>query len=200
MTQCVLLLYVTNVATILEDKQTTVDLNDIDVGRRHWAVHIVRDTDVACTPCVVVMRSGHLVEFDTKVNADLLAASESTDTDKLLADNFLHVKDKRGRKILQLQYSRTVHHGTRREEMQQVLDKHKCDLIPVHDDAPQPCSVLEDSDAVLGILLARQQTIPRSPLACDNKRPQPSSPKTTQTRLTTRVRGKGSGCVTAHKT
>ena len=162
---------------------------------RHWVVHVVRDTDVACTPCVVVLRSGHLVELDTDVHAALLAASASHDSDALLAGDSLHdVEDSSG-PIVQLKYSRAVHHGTRREEMQQVLDRYKCDLVPVHDDAPPPFLVLHNAHAVLGVLLARQQPIPQSPSACENKRPPATSPRRTPTARKTRASGEASESV-----
>ncbi len=180
--QCVLLLCVTNIASILEKRLETTDAVDPAIRHRHWMVHVVRDTDIACTPCVVVMQSGHLVELDTDVHAALLAASESHDTEEMLAGDCLHDADNSNGPIVQLRYSRTVHHGTRREKMQQVLDTYKCDLVPVHDDAPSPCLVLHDAHAVLGILLARHQPIQQSLSACVSTRPPTVSPQKTPTR------------------
>lgn len=197
--QCATLFVMTTIASMLEDKQqqhTTSKADTAAVTHREWVVHVVRDTDAACTPCVVVTRAGQLVEMDSDVHAALVSASDAHDTESLLAGDALHDVDCAGGPIVQMRFSRTVHHGTRREEMQQVMDQHKCDLVPVHDDAPPPSVVLNDAHAVLGILLARQQRIPSSPTACDNQRP--TSPRRTPRRRT--IRGEASGCATTPTT
>ena len=196
--QCVLLLYVTNVANLLEDSLESSDTHKCRVQSKHWVVHVVRDTDDACTPCVVVMRSGHLVEMDTDAHAALLAASRSHDSDALLAGDTLHdVEDANG-PVRQMVFTRTVHHGTRREVMQQALEEHKCDLVPVHDDAPPPFLVLNNAHAVLGVLLARQQPITESSTTCASTRPksQATSPRRTPSRRC----GAASACVTTPTT
>ena len=182
--QCLLLFHVTNVATVLEEadkRRDACESADGAVCHRHWVIHVVRDTDAHCTPCVVVLRSGHLVEMDTAVHDALLAASGSHDIDALMAGLPLHDAEDTDRPIMQIQYTRAVHDCTQREQMQQVLDRHKCDLVPIDHDAPPPYLVLQNAHAVLGIMLARHATISPSSPACGSKRPE-TSPRRTPNR------------------
>lgn len=200
--QCVLLYVMTSIASMLENTKSPAK-NDSGGNRqaithKDWVVHVVRDTDAACTPCVVVTRSGQLVELDSDLHSALLGASASHDTESLLAGDALHDVDSSAGPIVAMRYSRAVHHGTRREEMQQVVEHHKCDLVPVHEDAPPPSLVLHDAHAVLGILLAREHSIPSSPEPCDSRHPKPTSPRRTPPRGT--ARGAASACVTTPTT
>lgn len=191
--QCGLLFYVANVATTLEQNQR--DRHDGAVSHRHWVVHVVRDTDASCTPCAVFLRSGHLVEIDTPVHNALLKASEIHDIDALLAGTLLHDAENATQPIIEIEYTRVVHDCTRREQMQQVLDKYECDLVPIDHDAPPAFLVVQNAHAVLGIMLAQQTCISQDPVTCDSKRPATSPRQTPKRRC-----GEASESATARKT
>ena len=195
--QFVLLAWVTHLVSLVRSKLHDAADQETPVAKRckHWVVHVVRDTDVARTPCVVITESGHLVEMNTDVHAALLDASQSHDTDALLAGDTLHDVEDADGPVLQMQFTRTAHHGICRETMHRVLEEYKCDLVPVHEDAPPPFLILHNAHAVLGVLLAREHAIPSSPEPCDNRHPNPQSP-----RKTVRRRGAVSACVTTPTT
>ena len=198
--QCVVLVCVVNVATILEESGSSYGTRDdpdvVALQTKHWVVHVLRDSDDACTPCVVVQRSGHLVEFDTPVHDALLGASQMCDIVPLVPEAGLVVDCNEAGPIVRVHFSRAVHYNTKREVVQQVLDAHKCDLVPVHNDALSPCSVVKDAHTVLGIMLAQHYadaitctTPPRN-----SKRPVTPSPKKAC------VSGKASESAKVHKT
>ena len=182
--QCVMLVCVVNVATVLEESRSKLaprqDFDASTLQTKHLMVHVVRDTDNACTPCVVVQRSGHLVEFDTPVHDALLKASHMCDINPLVPETGLIIDDDETGPIVRVHFSRAVHHETQREEMQQVLDAYKCDLVPVHHNALPPSVVIKDAHAVLGIMLAQQDA--DAAITCttpprNSKRPVTPSPK-----------------------
>lgn len=199
--QCLALYVMTTIASTLENSQRSRK-NDCGarqaITHKDWVVHVVHDTDAESTPSVVVTQSGQLVLLDSDLHAALVRASVTQDTLSLLAGDSLYDVDSSEGPIVSMRYSRTVHHGTRREEMQQVVEDYKCDLVPVHEDAPPPSLVLHDAHAVLGILLAREHAIPSSPEPCDNRHPKPQSPRKTPQRGT--ARGEASTCATSPTT
>lgn len=162
LTQCVVLVCVVNIAAILQENRSSPDTRDdpdvVALQTKHWVAHVVRDSDDACTPCVVVQRSGHLVEFDTPVHDALLKASAMCDIVPLVPEAGLVVDCNEASPIVRAHFSRAVHHNTKREIVQQVLETHKCDLVPVHNDALPPSSVVKDAHAVLGIMLAQHHS------------------------------------------
>lgn len=163
--QCVALYILVTIVTML-DNHTTRAREEI----KRWVVHVVRDTDANRTPSVVLSHTGTLIECNSRTHNALMQASQNHSTEDLLCGNGL-----RESADVQLEFMRVVHTDVDRERMQQLLETHECDIVPIDADAPEPAVILDDVYALLGVLLSLRRPITANQDACAHAHP-PSTP------------------------
>ena len=162
--QCVALYILVLIAARLETRHSAPS-NE----KQRWAVHVVRDTDANHTLSVVLRHTGALIEWDSEPHNAIMQASEQNNTQNLLVGGSLRSPDG-----VEVEFVRVVHNSVNTEHMQQVLETHLCDIVPIDTDGPDPLVILDDMHALLGVLLSRYNVIPLQSPACH--RTHPSTP------------------------
>ncbi|MAP25234.1 MAG: hypothetical protein CMM87_06895 [Rickettsiales bacterium] len=179
--QCVALYVLVTIASMLETNSKQ-PCN----AKLRMAVHIVRDTDANHTLSVILQHTGTLVKCDSVVHNDLIQVSKRRTTQDLMSGRSLRQIDG-----TEIEFVRIVHDGVDRERMQQLLETHSCDIVPVGTDAPDPALILDDIHALLGVLLSKHNVIESNCFACAHTHPPTPMPSPQKSpRQTPRCRNK----------
>ena len=177
--QCVTLYILVTIAAMLEQRQSAPG----KTKQLRWAVHVVRDTDANHTLSVLLRHTGTLIEWDSETHSAIMQASQHNSTQNLLSGGSLRSPDG-----VQIEFVRVVHTSVDTEHMQQLLEKHLCDMVSVDTDAPDPVVILDDIYALLGVFLSQHCVIPLSVTECDSTHPSTPTKLPTSPRCTPRCR------------